>query len=147
MSASVCDGKDVAPPMSIAIDRSTPRERVAYRSVHLTVIAAATVAMAILAAIAAWELHTLRLSVADQSTATLSAVRNLHVAVRDVEVTMRKTPAAAVWEYKIANPSDYTWDDEMKRYGDEGWELVAARRASSSLGTMGYEMIFKRRKQ
>ena len=34
----------------------------------------------------------------------------------------------------------------MSKLGDEGWELVFARRASGSDEKMSYEMIFKRAK-
>lgn len=49
------------------------------------------------------------------------------------------------WHYKIEALSDLTFEDDIKKLGDEGWELVFARRASSSLRDgMAYEMIFKR---
>jgi len=47
------------------------------------------------------------------------------------------------WEYHIATPNDPLFDQEMDVLGAEGWELVAARRASSA-GVMSYEIIFKR---
>ncbi len=50
------------------------------------------------------------------------------------------------WEYMIESPSDYTFSSTMDRYGEQGWELVFARRASDSSGSMSYECIFKRRK-
>jgi hypothetical protein len=49
------------------------------------------------------------------------------------------------WEYKIENPLDMVFSTSMNNYGDDGWELVAARRASSPLGP-AYECIFKRPK-
>jgi hypothetical protein len=53
------------------------------------------------------------------------------------------------WEYKIVAPSDLTIDTRINALGKDGWELVSARRATSSLGgesTAAYEMIFRRRK-
>ncbi|QDU39197.1 hypothetical protein Mal4_35340 [Maioricimonas rarisocia] len=50
------------------------------------------------------------------------------------------------WEYRIESPSDISFSDSMQALGDEGWELVFARRATSSFGGASYEMIFKRPK-
>ena len=52
------------------------------------------------------------------------------------------------WEYTVESPSDVTLKKEFQRLGDEGWELVFARRASSEYREVtSYEMIFKRPKQ
>ena len=51
------------------------------------------------------------------------------------------------WEYRIESPSDTVFSTMMDQYGREGWELVAARRASDGGGTMSYECIFKRPKR
>lgn len=48
------------------------------------------------------------------------------------------------WEYKIVSPSDTMLEDEIGRMGNQGWELITARRASSKYGDPSYEMIFKR---
>lgn len=51
------------------------------------------------------------------------------------------------WEYTIESPSDLQIEEELDRLGAEGWELVAARRATSSISdNVSYEMIFKRRR-
>jgi len=53
------------------------------------------------------------------------------------------------WEYTIDSPSDERLGDEMAKMGDDGWELVFARRAVSGTGDFAvsnYEMIFKRPK-
>lgn len=50
------------------------------------------------------------------------------------------------WEYKIAEVPDTNFTEDMGKLGDEGWELVFARRASSENGEFSYEMIFKRPK-
>ncbi|HEX9984448.1 MAG TPA: hypothetical protein VGF69_14395 [Thermoanaerobaculia bacterium] len=42
-------------------------------------------------------------------------------------------------------PNDYLFSEEMAMYGREGWEIAAARRASSG-GSMAYELILKRPK-
>jgi len=49
------------------------------------------------------------------------------------------------WEYAIHSPDDSGLDDRLELLGNQGWELVFARRASSSSGA-GYEMIFRRPK-
>ena len=49
------------------------------------------------------------------------------------------------WEYKITSPDDLSFDTEVNKLGQEGWELVVARRATSRYGNeASYEMIFKR---
>lgn len=50
------------------------------------------------------------------------------------------------WEYKIDSISDGTFKDQMEKIGEDGWELVFARRALSD-GRGIYEMIFKRPKK
>ena len=47
------------------------------------------------------------------------------------------------WEYKVVAPSDFSLDRELNQLGEDGWELVSARRATS-YSTAKYEMIFKR---
>jgi hypothetical protein len=54
------------------------------------------------------------------------------------------------WEYRIESPSDILFDKEMKALGDDGWELVFARRASAGdeySHKVQYEMILKRPKR
>jgi len=55
---------------------------------------------------------------------------------------LRPTPK---WEYKVEGISDLRFDVDMKVMGNEGWELVTARRAGSEY-SVKYEMIFKRPK-
>ncbi len=50
------------------------------------------------------------------------------------------------WEYKCESVSDASFSSEMNTLGDEGWEVVAARRAQGSDEVMKYEMILKRPK-
>lgn len=57
--------------------------------------------------------------------------------------SLRPTPK---WDYRIESPSDKLFESEIKRLGDEGWELVTARRATSDYSGPSYEMIFKRPK-
>jgi hypothetical protein len=50
------------------------------------------------------------------------------------------------WEYKLESPYDWNFDTRMRELGNDGWELVSARRATSSGSSLAqYEMIFKRR--
>ena len=51
------------------------------------------------------------------------------------------------WEYRLETPSDYLFEDTMNDLGNEGWELVNARRATSKYKSgASYEMIFKKKK-
>jgi hypothetical protein len=52
------------------------------------------------------------------------------------------------WEYMIASPSDAAFSTEMSKLGDDGWEMVSARRASDGgeyTKKFSYEVILKRR--
>jgi hypothetical protein len=56
------------------------------------------------------------------------------------------------WEYKILPIADEIFTTQMQQLGDEGWEIVTARRAStgpenSSKPIFAYEIIFKRPKR
>lgn len=51
------------------------------------------------------------------------------------------------WEYLIVSPPDEILASELAKRGNEGWEMVTARRAISGEGTSSkpnYEIIFKR---
>ena len=49
------------------------------------------------------------------------------------------------WEYRLESPSDLRFEEEINKFGEEGWELVFARRATSSYGGgASYEIILKR---
>ncbi len=50
------------------------------------------------------------------------------------------------WEYQIVAPSDTRLDSELQSLGNKGWEVVSARRATSSFGDASYEMILRRPK-
>lgn len=51
------------------------------------------------------------------------------------------------YEYTIASPSDYTFEESMDDYGSKGWEAVNCRRASDSdTDAMMYECIMVREK-
>ena len=60
-------------------------------------------------------------------------------------LTSTKT-STTQWEYTVKSPSDSELSSALERLGDQGWELVFARRASSS-ADFSYEMIFKRPKR
>lgn len=51
------------------------------------------------------------------------------------------------FEYKIESITDKDFIDGVNKLGNDGWDLVFARRATSGegyLSTASYEMIFKR---
>jgi len=54
--------------------------------------------------------------------------------------------SAQAWEYRIEYLGDLEFRSGIEEIGQEGWELVSARRATSD-DDYGYEMIFKRRTQ
>ncbi len=60
----------------------------------------------------------------------------------------KSSTAKTKWEYLIDSPSDSGLTRAMDKRGEEGWELVFARRATSAstYGSPSYEMIFKRPK-
>jgi hypothetical protein len=60
-------------------------------------------------------------------------------------LALRKTVRPS-FEYKIVDIADQEFDSSTKQLGDEGWEIVFARRASGEDKTMAYEIIFKRPK-
>jgi hypothetical protein len=49
-----------------------------------------------------------------------------------------------VYDYNIVYLKDSTFEEDMKTMGNEGWEIVNARRASSGEDTWGYECIIKK---
>lgn len=55
-----------------------------------------------------------------------------------------------LWDYRIVSIEDFEFNEKMKKLGDEGWELVFARRALASEGFYSsrplYECIFKKPK-
>lgn len=55
--------------------------------------------------------------------------------------------ATTRWEYKLEAPSDIEFASEINKMGEDGWELVSARRATSISDKASYEMIFKRPKR
>jgi hypothetical protein len=61
--------------------------------------------------------------------------------------TQAQPPKDIKWEYKITSIPDANFTQDINKLGDEGWELVFARRASGGGGEFSYEMIFKRPKK
>ena len=50
------------------------------------------------------------------------------------------------YEYKITTIDDIGFDSEINKFGNDGWEVVFARRALiSESDDYAYELIFKRR--
>ena len=64
-----------------------------------------------------------------------------------------KTPTTQTfqkWEYRIEDVPDASFDTAMQKIGEEGWEVVFARRASDGSTyspKFSYEVILKRPKQ
>ena len=72
--------------------------------------------------------------------AQLLIIKIVHFASLMHSITPRK------WESRLVSPSAYLFDATMKDLGDEGWELVDARRATSKYKNgASYEMIFKKK--
>jgi hypothetical protein len=66
-----------------------------------------------------------------------------------VVVQLWQAVAPDSWEYNIIAPKDEALQTDMQRLGAEGWEVVSARRATSSDENdkgARYELIFKRRR-
>lgn len=55
--------------------------------------------------------------------------------------------SATRWEYRVESPEDALLQVVLDRSGLDGWELVFARRATTDLGSVKYEMILKRPKR
>ena len=78
--------------------------------------------------------------------------KNIHltiiIGILVLIVLMQLSPALGrpTYEYKIAGVDDISFDKDMEVLGDAGWELVFARRATSSDDDAIYEVIFKRAK-
>ena len=51
------------------------------------------------------------------------------------------------YEYQIASPSDYSFEESMNEYGEQGWQAVSCRRAIDSItDEASYECILTRKK-
>jgi len=60
-----------------------------------------------------------------------------------------RAPSEQTWEYKIVGFKDTSLTADLSTEGDQGWEMVSARRALVGEGQTSegaYECIFKRRK-
>jgi hypothetical protein len=63
-----------------------------------------------------------------------------------IERLLDKKVTPPEFEYMIAAPKDYAFNREMTELGKQGWEVVSARRATSSneYEKASYEVILKR---
>jgi hypothetical protein len=111
------------------------------------IIAVAAVVIAVAGTASSWLLHRLLTearhgrNIADQRLLNVEKeIRSTREFIKVIEADARRPRQ---WEYRVAVPSDSLFDSAMAEYGRSGWELVAARRASSD-GSMAYEMIFRR---
>lgn len=72
---------------------------------------------------------------------------NAYAVLKPSNTTMLGPPK---WDYKIGSVPDLEFGTQMTTLGEEGWELVFARRASNGESgermSMSYECIFKRPK-
>lgn len=77
----------------------------------------------------------------------LSDIRSQMFTVRNLPEVQKIEAAPTKWEYMIESPSDIALDFALRRLGDDGWEIVSARRAVvEGGGGASYEMILKRPK-
>ena len=56
---------------------------------------------------------------------------------------------AVKWEYRIESIEDLSFSKDMQKLGDDGWELIFARRAVTGEGLLSrgiYECIFRKPK-
>jgi hypothetical protein len=75
----------------------------------------------------------------------LRAIAILLGALLFVQLWLAVVPDA--FEYNIVSPKDEALATEMRRLGAVGWEIVSARRATSSDGEGArYELILKKRR-
>ena len=64
-----------------------------------------------------------------------------------IERLLDKKVTPPEFEYMVAAPKDYAFDSQLTALGKQGWEVVSARRATSSNEydkTASYEVILKR---
>lgn len=54
-------------------------------------------------------------------------------------------PMQERWEYIVVALPDPSFEADAKKLGDEGWEIITARRASNERDEYSYEVIAKRR--
>lgn len=77
----------------------------------------------------------------------LSDIRSEMFTVRNLPEVQKTEAASTKWEYMIESPSDIALEFALRRLGDDGWEIVSARRAViEGGGGASYEMILKRPK-
>lgn len=48
------------------------------------------------------------------------------------------------WEYDVVSIPDGAWNTKAQQLGNDGWEIVSARRASDAEDNFAYECIVKR---
>ena len=80
---------------------------------------------------------------ATRGQANLILLLLLGLLVVEVFSLVQPPPQPKQWEYRVEAPSDYRFSEEMNEWGEEGWELASARRATSSTGA-SYEVVLKR---
>lgn len=63
-----------------------------------------------------------------------------------VNFSVARLPSRPRWEFMLAAPRDEELEKQLDLLGLDGWEVISARRATSSDPTkrVGYELILKR---
>lgn len=115
------------------------------RILHAVYLAMSSIALLLLG-YTAWETRQTRLELVAQRNLLVEQHRSALVQLQRIEgsVVEAGKPTTVRWEYRIEPSPDLSFEDSAATYGADGWELVTARRATSTYGPASYEMIFKR---
>ncbi|OAI43469.1 hypothetical protein AYO41_00235 [Verrucomicrobia bacterium SCGC AG-212-E04] len=52
----------------------------------------------------------------------------------------------ARWVYRVVVPLDAGFEEQLNKYGADGWEIISVRRAAEPGKPLAYEIVMKRRR-